>query len=217
MASKMVEWRDAQLRDPESPDLSWDAMKSRPGKKGRKTMPDEPDRGISGFGDATLKAFTEMSANPDPFGINAATNAVQRVCERIESGEWPLPARTMVSSIIDDVADMKVVWIGLITEIRIIDVVAQEHKRHPTKTVEEIQAELGDRQTKAKVICTDEDGVPVHVNISRYAYPDVADDLAELRAGKDVLHVIGVARTDYGPAIQAENIIGITDDEEEEA
>ena len=69
--------------------------------------------------------------------------------------------------------------------------------------------------TRAKLICVDQHGTEVHVNVDRYRYQDVADDLKDIVEGKDPIHVMGTSRGGFGPTVQTREltVIDLSEDE----
>ncbi|QRE00945.1 DnaE-like DNA polymerase III [Nocardia phage NC1] len=205
----LEEWRDNEWGSRETwavdDPITWQDMQFRKGKTGRKTKPDEPDHGVPKFGATMVRKAAEFSAASDPFGIYKATVAVDKVIDAIQRGDLPLGAPTADASGLAYMSDQQVVFVGLIKEVRIIDVLDDMRKRAPSKTLEDLRAELPDNHltTKAKLICVDHIGADVHVNISRYRYAGLAADISEIVVGTDVAYVTGVAREGFGPTVQA--------------
>lgn len=228
LANNIVEWRDQWIADVEV-DLGrkpkgtihlarldfggWKQLKYRPGKKGRKTLPDEPSSGVPKFGDAKVKAFEAMDGE-DPFGIFTASNLVDKIREAIATGEVGLPEPTCSSSDLSELTDLQVIWVGMVKEIKIIDAFAAMAKRDPSKTVDEIKAESRDpeKDTRAKLICVDADGLDVQINIHRFLYPSLAQEISEMTPGLTAVHVVGTARDGFGLAIQADNVVPIEEE-----
>ncbi|WNY15171.1 DnaE-like DNA polymerase III alpha [Rhodococcus phage MacGully] len=170
----------------------------------------EPARGVSGLGPKKIAAIVAFAENPDPFGIRKAADAVERVRYAIQDGELPLDWPNADAHDLAFKKDEPVTFIGLVKEVKIIDVVEDQRKR-TNQTPEEIRAELRDPHltTKAKIICVDDIGTDVHVNVHRWLYPEVKTDIDEIAIGSDVLHVVGIAREGFGPTVQAQAIVPI--------
>lgn len=215
VAAKMVHWREQQATPAEEKTgpldyallgLTWDDMRYVAAKTGRKTKPDEPSRGVPGLGAKTIERIKAMCEDKDPFGINRAARAVDAVEEGISSGELELLGGATPSNLLLDSVDERVVFIGLIREVKIKDHIEGLRKRSG-QSVEEIRAELKDpeKTTKATIIAEDAEGIEVHVYVHRFLYPDHAEEISEITTNT-VVHVLGIAREGHGPAVQAEEI-----------
>ena len=171
-----------------------------------------PARGVAGLGGGKLTKILEFVNHPDPFGIRAATNACQHVIKAIAGGDVPLPPPTADAHWLGNrkAYDSDVVFIGLIREVRIIDVIEAERKR-TNQSADKIRAALErpELTTKAKVIAHDHTGAEVHINVDRYRYPELAEDLRDAVAKRDVIHVQGTCREAYGPTVQAKHLVVI--------
>ncbi|WGH20844.1 DnaE-like DNA polymerase III alpha [Gordonia phage Commandaria] len=213
VGAKMVEWRDARATpNNEGPvdfallDLDWDDMRYVAAKKGRKTKPDEPSRGVPGLGAKTIARIREMASSRDPFGINKAARAVQTVEDAINDGEIGLLGDNTPSDLLLHAADDRVVFIGLIREVKIKDHFEALRKR-TGRPVEELRAEdkAPEKSTKATIIAEDGEGIEVHIYVHRFLYPDLASELAEVGQNTAV-HVLGISREGHGPSVQAEEV-----------
>lgn len=162
----------------------------------------EPASGVPGFGPTAVKVATEMSESKDPFGLYRAGNVVRQVRGAITNGDLPLPPATADADDLPHLIDNTVTFVGLVRDVKIIDVIEQDRKR-TNRTVEEVKADMSDPHLsiRAKLICVDEYGVDVHVNISRFKYPSHAEEISEVILNKTVAHVVGKSREGYGPTI----------------
>ncbi|WNM69961.1 DnaE-like DNA polymerase III alpha [Rhodococcus phage GuyFagieri] len=166
--------------------------------------------GVRGIGEKAIEKIEAFTESKDPFGIHAASDAVGKVRYAIEDGLLPLAAPTADANDLPRMPDTQVVFVGLVKEVRLIDVIEDQRKR-TNQTAEEVRAELRDPHltTKAKLICVDEVGTDVHVNVHRWMYPEVKADLEEINPGHDVVHVVGLARSGFGPTVQAQALVPI--------
>ena len=195
--------------------MSWDDMRYIGEKwgtrKGEKYLRSEAS-GVKGFGPKMLEKIKAFTMDPDPFRIYAATWACNALAATIDRGEVPLSRPTANARKIasEESWDKEVVFIGLVKEVRIIDVVEAERKR-TNHTREQVITDLRDPhlQTKAKIIATDHTGLEIHINVHRWMYPEVAGELSEVIANQDLVHVEGISREGYGPTIQANTVIVI--------
>ena len=207
VGSKMVAWAE-ERRSGElgTFGLKWSDMRYVAAKKGRKTKPDEPSRGVPGVGLKMIEKIEAMCSSKDPFGINRAARAVESIEAAIANGDIGLLGDATPSNLLLDSVDEKVVFIGLVKEVKIKDHVEQLRKREG-KTVEEIRSDLKDpdKVTKATLIAEDAEGIEVHIYVHRFLYPDYADEIAEITPNTAV-HVLGIARGGHGPSVQAEEI-----------
>ena len=207
VGSKMVAWAE-ERRSGEwgTFGLKWSDMRYVAAKKGRKTKPDEPSRGVPGVGPKMIEKIEAMCSSKDPFGINRAARAVESIEAAIANGDIGLLGDATPSNLLLDSVDEKVVFIGLVKEVKIKDHVEQLRKREG-KTVEEIRSDLKDpdKVTKATLIAEDAEGIEVHIYVHRFLYPDYADEIAEITPNTAV-HVLGIAREGHGPSVQAEEI-----------
>ncbi|QAU07305.1 DnaE-like DNA polymerase III [Gordonia phage NosilaM] len=211
VGQKMVDWRDARKTGGSPIDfglvgLEWGEMRYVAPKRGRKTKPDEPSRGVPGVGAKMVERLIAMSDDPDPFGINRAAQAVASIEASIADGEVGLLGESTPSNLLLDSVDERVVFIGLIREVVIKDHFeglrrrtgeSIEHLREVTKNPE--------LSTKATIIAEDGEGIEVHIYVHRYLYPEHAEDLAAVGPNTAV-HVLGIAREGHGPSVQAEEL-----------
>lgn len=213
VGSKMVAWRDENLGAPADKGINfgalgheWSEMRYVAAKKGRKTKPDEPSRGVPGVGPKMIEKIEAMCSSKDPFGINRAARAVESIEAAIADGDIGLLGDATPSNLLLDSVDEKVVFIGLVKEVKIKDHVEQIRKREG-KTVEEIRSGLNDpdKVTKATLIAEDAEGIEVHIYVHRFLYPDYAYQIAEITPNTAV-HVLGIARGGHGPSVQAEEV-----------
>lgn len=222
LAVPMLEWREAERLRREQDQASmnapwnWTDMIYRPAKE-YKRKPSVPESGVRGFGITKAKKLDALVASGDPFGLYHAKNSVAAVCNAIAAGELPLGSPNVGGKLISANAERRITYVGLVKDVRIIDVIEADRKR-TNRSAEEIRAELKDPQftTKAKLICIDDSDVQVHINVSRYEYPGLAEDIQDITPGKTVVHVVGRASDDFGPAIQANTVHMIELDEDEE-
>lgn len=175
-----------------------------------------PAQGVEGVGPAKIKMLEEFSTSDDPFGIHLAAETVAMVIRGIEDGLLPLLEPTADSEELAMYVDEDVIFVGLVKEVRIIDVI-DDMARRENKPAEEIRANLEKPHlaTRAKLICVDQHGTEVHVNVDRYRYQDVADDLKDIVEGKDPIHVMGTSRGGFGPTVQTREltVIDLSEDE----
>lgn len=212
VAPAIVEWRDRTVGPPSQfvgkaqAELTWSDLRYVAPKTGRKTKPDEPARGVRGVGAKMIERIEAMCSSADPFGLNRAARAVEAITRGIEEQEIPLLGGAMPSNLLLDCVDEKVVFIGLVKEVKIKDHVEQLRKR-TGETVEQIRAGLKDpdKTTKATIIAVDAEGIDVHIYVHRFLYPELADDIAAITPNTAV-HVLGLARDGHGPSVQAEDV-----------
>ncbi|QAU06386.1 DnaE-like DNA polymerase III [Gordonia phage WhoseManz] len=213
VGQKMVEWRNREVGPPpekgvnfKALGLTWDDMRYVAPKKGRKTKPDEPSRGVPGLGAKTVERIKELTASADPFGINKAARAVQTIERAIENEEIGLLGGNTPSSLLLECVDEKVVFIGLIREVKVKDHFEGLRKR-TGESIEALKAktERPELSTKATIIAEDAEGIEVHLYVSRWMYPALADELAAVD-GNTAVHVVGISRDGHGPSIQAETV-----------
>lgn len=212
VAPAIVEWRDRTVGPPSQfvgkaqAELTWSDLRYVAPKTGRKTKPDEPARGVRGVGAKMIERIEAMCSSADPFGLNRAARAVEAITRGIEEQEIPLLGGAMPSNLLLDSVDEKVIFIGLVKEVKIKDHVEQLRKR-TGETVEQIRAGLKDpdKTTKATIIAVDAEGIDVHIYVHRFMYPELADDIAAITPNTAV-HVLGLARDGHGPSVQAEDV-----------
>jgi DNA polymerase-3 subunit alpha len=172
-----------------------------------------PSTGAEGCGPKMVESMIAFAEADDPFGIHYASQAVETVKNYLLAGELdPLyPVNADAHDLqLPFYKDEEVIFAGLVKEVRYIDVIDDMRKRE-NRSADEIRAELDDPHlsTKAKVICIDEHGMDVHVNVSRYQFPKIADEIAAITVGADVAYVVGKCREGFGPTIQAKTVIAI--------
>lgn len=164
-----------------------------------------------GFGEKAAEKALSFQRSPDPFGINLTSSALMTIVDAIASGEAPLETPDCSSTDIPVREGDMVVYIGRVVAVKIIDVIGEIRTRQ-NKTTEEVLSTLESPEyaTKAKVICADMGGAEVHVNVSRFRYPHMADEIAELdEKGIWAVHATGQANNNFGPAIQADSLTAI--------
>lgn len=163
---------------------------------------------VKGIGPKSVEKIVEWVSSDDPFRIYAATRAVDAVWTAIETGEIPLAEPSADAKDMTKLADEQIVWLGMVKDVQIIDVIEAERKR-TNEDPEVIRAGLRDPHlhTRAKLICVDKTGVEVHVQINRWLYPELAGDIASITKGHDVVHVVGTVRLDFGHAIGAKAVV----------
>lgn len=161
---------------------------------------------MRGVGAKMIERIEAMCSSADPFGLNRAARAVEAITQGIEEQEIPLLGGAMPSNLLLDSVDEKVIFIGLVKEVKIKDHVEQLRKR-TGETVEQIRAGLKDpdKTTKATIIAVDAEGIDVHIYVHRFLYPELADDIAAITPNTAV-HVLGLARDGHGPSVQAEDV-----------
>lgn len=214
VGAKMVEWRNREIGAPPEEGVNfaaigrtWDEMRYVAPKKGRKTKPDEPSRGVPGVGPKMIEKIKTMCDSKDPFGINRAARAVEAVEEAIYCGDVGLLGPGTPSNLLLDSVDEKVVFIGLVREVKIKDHIEQLRKRSGGLTYDQVKADTKDPEkvTKATIIAEDAEGIEVHIYVHRYIYPDYAAEIADI-TNNTAIHVLGIAREGHGPSVQAEEI-----------
>lgn len=164
-----------------------------------------------GFGEKAAEKALSFQRSPDPFGINLTSSALMTIVDAIANGEAPLETPDCSSTDIPVREGDMVVYIGRVVAVKIIDVIGEIRTRQ-NKTTEEVLSTLESPEyaTKAKVICADMGGAEVHVNVSRFRYPHMADEIAELdEKGIWAVHATGQANNNFGPAIQADSLTAI--------
>lgn len=191
-ALKMIEMRETA----HPADLSWEFF----------------SEGKIGFGVKSVQAAKAMQESADPFEIHLTNNALVSVVEAIRDGEVPLAMPNSSSATLAGQEGERVTYLGHVVAVKIIDHLAEVRQRE-NLTHEEVcdrieKPELG---TKAKIICADKGGTEVHVNISRYIYPQLADEIHEIDTKKApfVLWAEGKASSAFGPSVQADQIVAI--------
>lgn len=169
-----------------------------------------PATGVPKFGPKTTQNVKEFCTADDPFKIHLAEESCNIAINAIDQGLLPLTLPDTNASHCGSLDGIEVTYVGLIKEIRIIDVIEAERKR-TGHSAEQVRREMKqpNKSTKAKIITTDATGAELHVNISRYVYPKYAEELSSATAKKDVIHVSGTAREGYGATIQADEIFVI--------
>lgn len=164
-----------------------------------------------GFGAKAAKTARELEAKSDPFDIGLTSDAVATVLEAINNGETGLDMPDATAETIPSQSGETVTYVGHVITVKRIDVIGEMRKRD-NLTTEEVLEKLKhpEKATKAKIICTDQTGGEVHVNISRFDYPKLKSEIDEIDEDKTfVIHTIGNASSDFGPAIQGSTLTTI--------
>ena len=164
-----------------------------------------------GFGAKAAETARELENKADPFDIGLTSDAVATVLEAINNGDTGLDMPDATAATIPDQSGETVTYVGHVITVKRIDVIGEMRKRD-NLTTEEVLEKLKhpEKATKAKIICTDQSGGEVHVNISRYDYPKLKSEIDEIDEDKTfVIHTIGNASSDFGPAIQGSTLTAI--------
>lgn len=163
-----------------------------------------------GFGPKSAETAIELAEKADPFGINLTNSATQTVIDAIEEGHAPLEFPNATSASIPSQDGDVVTYLGHVVAVKLIDVIGEKRQRD-NLTTEEVLATLEkpELSTKAKIICSDPGGTEVHVNVSRYSYPQLKPEIDEIGEGVYAVHVVGRANNGFGPSVQAETLIAI--------
>lgn len=164
-----------------------------------------------GFGAKAAETARELEAKSDPFDIGLTSDAVATVLEAINNGETGLDMPDATAETIPSQSGETVTYVGHVITVKRIDVIGEMRKRD-NLTTEEVLEKLKhpEKATKAKIICTDQTGGEVHVNISRFDYPKLKSEIDEIDEDKTfVIHTIGNASSDFGPAIQGSTLTAI--------
>lgn len=202
VAPLVIEWREKQTGEYRWEDLRYVAAKEY------KNRPDRPASGVPSFGAKTIEKIRAFVESDDPFKIYAAANSCNVLKNLIRQGEVPLSQPDANGRAISMLKDEQVVYVGLIRHVQIIDVIDAERKR-TNQSPDKIRASLDAPHltTKAKVIAVDATGLEVHINIHRWMYPSVAEELSQITKDVDLIHVEGIARESFGPTVQAQAIV----------
>lgn len=166
---------------------------------------------VAGYGDKAAEKARDLCSKPDPFGIQLTDSATYTLRSSIQRGEVPLAEPDATSASIPSQVDEQVVYIGHVISVKKIDVI-NEMRQRKNMTTDEVIASLRQPHlaTKGKIICVDEAGGEVHLNISRYLFPELEPELDDIDLKKVfVVHAIGQASNNSGPAIQVEDMTTI--------
>ncbi|AON97491.1 DNA polymerase III alpha subunit [Rhodococcus phage ChewyVIII] len=231
MAQAIIDYQTGENRNGEFA-MKWKELQYTPAKKKKQRFPCTPymhtlpsgkvvtrdwvsedviaeeSKGVPGLGKTTLDKIIAWTEKDDPFDIHLAERSCAMVYTAINRGKIPLDLPTADGTYVASAPDKEVVFIGIVNEVRIIDIIESERKRTGL-TAEEVRATLTkhpDKTTKAKLITTDHTGVEVHINIDRIRYPQFAEDIESITPRVDVVHVQGRTRDGYGATIQADYV-----------
>ena len=164
-----------------------------------------------GFGPKAAQKAEDMAREPDPFDINLTNSAISTIIDLIEQGNAPLDMPNATSDTIPDQDGEEVVYLGHVVAVKLIDVIGEMRSRENLST-EEVLAKLDrpELATKAKIICSDARSAEVHVNVSRYEFPRLRDEIAEIKPD-EIFCVLaeGKAANYTGPSVQARSITAI--------
>lgn len=189
VAEAMHEYRQHQEA------LSWDDMKGF----------------VRGFGNKTAENAKNFCRKPDPFGISLTNNAIYTVRKNLETGEFGLLPPDAASNTIPDQEGEEVVYVGHVVAVKVIDVIGEMRQREALTTEEAVaRLKKPELATKAKIICSDQGGSEVHVNVSRFQYPKMKSEIDEIDPKRTfTVHVVGSASNGFGPAVQANKLTAI--------
>lgn len=169
-----------------------------------------------GFGSKAAEAAQAMQKSPDPFDISLTNDALNTVITLIDDGDLPLPRPDATSGTIPAQEGEMVCYIGHVVAVKIIDHLAEMRQRE-NLTQQEIldKVKSPELAIKAKIICADPGGTEVHINVSRFNYPKLAEEINEIDDKKIcVVHAQGKANAGFGPAVQADSLSVIQLEEE---
>ena len=165
-----------------------------------------------GFGEKSAETAQAMQESPDPFGIHLTNNAIGTVVAAIEEGSVGLDVPNATSATIPKQEGDVVTYLGHVVAVKIIDHIAEVRQRENLTHQEVLDTiKSPELATKAKIICADAGGTEVHVNVSRFRYPDLHDEIAEIDTKKSpfVIWAEGLADAGFGPAVQANTLVAI--------
>lgn len=167
---------------------------------------------VRGFGEKAAQAARAMSGDPDPFDIHLTSRAITSVLDAIDDNTVDLVRPDATSATIPQQEGEMVTYLGHVVAVKVIDHIAEVRQRE-NLTHEQVLAKLEHPElaTKAKIICADPGGTEVHVNISRFKYPEFEAELKEIDLDRNafVIWASGVANAGFGPAIQANDLAAI--------
>lgn len=166
---------------------------------------------VAGFGAKRAENARKMCSKPDPFDIQLTDAATHTLREAIFNGDVPLSDPDATSASIPSQVGEQVTYIGHVVAVKVIDVI-NEMRQRKNMTTEEVLADLKspDKATKAKIICVDEAGGEVHINVNRFRYEELRGEIEDIDPKKVfVVHAQGEATNNFGPAIQAQNIVSV--------
>lgn len=164
------------------------------------------------FGVKSKERAEMIQGSSDPFEIYLTNDAINSVVEAISEDIIPLSFPNATSATIGEQEGKFVTYVGHVVAVKIIDHLAEVRQRE-NLTHEEVTAKLRSPELaiKAKIICADPGGTEVHVNVSRFLYPALAEEIGTIKDdGIFVIHAEGVANAGFGPAVQAESLDVIT-------
>lgn len=189
VAEAMYEYRQHQEA------LSWDDMKGF----------------VRGFGNKTAENAKNFCRMADPFGINLTNDAIYTVRENLKDGSYGLMSPDAHSGTIPDQEGQVVAYVGHVIAVKVIDVIGEMRQRENLTTDEAIaRLKKPELATKAKIICSDTGGTEVHVNVSRYTYPKVKEEIDVIDPKQTyAVHVVGTANNGFGPSVQADKLTAI--------
>lgn len=166
---------------------------------------------VKGFGAKAKEKAEALASKPDPFDIDLTSSAILTVERKIFENETDLGQPDCSGATIPSKDGQPVAFLGHVVSVKIIDVIGEMRQRE-NMTTEEVKSTLKNPElaTKAKIVCADLSSTEVHVNISRFNYPMMKDEIAEIDPKKVFLvHATGTAANYVGPAVQADTITAI--------
>lgn len=167
---------------------------------------------VRGFGEKAAQAARAMSEDPDPFDIHLTSRAITSVLDAIDDNTIDLVRPDATSATIPQQEGEMVTYLGHVIAVKIIDHIAEVRQRENLTHEQALtKLEHPELATKAKIICADPGGTEVHVNISRFKYPEFEAELKAIDLDRNafVIWASGVANAGFGPAIQANDLVAI--------
>ena len=161
-----------------------------------------------GFGAKAAERAKEFCSKPDPFDIGLTDSVIDSVLQAILNGLWSTQMPDATASTLPSQDGQNVTYLGHIVNIKLIDVVGEMRKRD-NLTQQEVMEKLRSNHltTRAKIVCIDRDGSEVHINVSRFLYSALKNELHTFQpGGLFAAYVTGKASCGFGPTIQADDV-----------
>lgn len=170
---------------------------------------------IAGIGKSTVAKIESFVNDPDPYQVNRVGRVLEQARGYVAANGYMQPTHHSTKTVSDwgldpmpNVGDHDVVWIGMVRNMNFKDVVEATRTRTGLEE-EEIMRDLKDPHLrKSCVLQSYDDGdEDVYVRVSRWMYPEMEEDIAEIVKDQDVILVWGKKREDFGISIHARGLV----------
>ena len=165
---------------------------------------------VKGIGPKKIAALREFADNTDPFGIHKTKRTLDAIRNNFHAGKFAgIPNPTHISIDIPKEREW-VCFMGIVRKKKYYDAVEQLQKRSTEDLeYEEAREQLDDNYLikYCNLTVEDEEGEPVTVAISRWAYPRYQKTIESVKINSDVVVAQGYSSDFGGTRVQVKNLV----------